>query len=131
MQKDQKVVDMKAGLSNRGGNDGRVSDDLQQVSCCSACQEQWDVLLILPCSHTMCTRCISAGASGKSTKSHRSAACTVMCPSCRHPVELPCWNWSSATSCLPKHPTMSPACVNTNVTKDPHHQVRNKAVRTK
>lgn len=123
---DQKVVDMKAGKSNREENGGRVIDCLQQISCCQSCQQKWDVLLMLPCSHTMCVQCISAGEAGKSSKSHLSAVCAVACPSCRHPVELPCWNWSSATSCLPKHPSVSRACVSKNInsTKDPHPQVR-------
>ncbi|XP_029700327.1 E3 ubiquitin-protein ligase TRIM17-like [Takifugu rubripes] len=121
MHKDPKVVEMTAGPSKREGNVWRVADYLQQVSCCPACQ-QWGVLLILPCSHTMCVRCISAGGAGKPTKSHRSAGCAVPCPGCLHPVELPCWDWSSAPSCLPKHPTVSPARVSPDVTKGPHHQ---------
>lgn len=124
--KDQKVVDMKAGKSNREENEGRVIDSLQQISCCQACRQERDILLILPCSHTMCVQCISAGEAGKPSKSQLSAVCAVVCPSCRHPVELPCWNWSSATSCLPRHPSVSRACVKktTNITKDPQQQVR-------
>lgn len=112
--------------SNREENEGRAIDSLQQMSCCQACQREWDVLLILPCSHTMCVQCVSAGEAGKPSKSRLSAVCAVGCPSCRHPVELPCWNWSSASSCLPKHPSARRACVkkNSNITKDPHQQVR-------
>lgn len=117
MHKDHKVVEMRAGLSKRQENVWGVSDDVQQVSCCPACQQQWGVLLILPCSHTLCVRCIEAG---NPTKWRRSAGCAVPCPGCRHPVELPCWNRSSALSCLPKHPTVGPA----DVTKGQHHQVR-------
>lgn len=124
MHKDHKVVEMTAGPSKREENVWRVADYLQQVSCCPACQQQRGVLLILPCSHTMCVPCISAGEAAKATKSHRSAGCSVPCPRCLHPVELPCGNRSSAPSCLPKHPTGSPACVNPDVTKGPHHQVR-------
>lgn len=125
-QEDQKVVDMKARKSNKEENEGRVIDCLQQISCCQACQQEWDVLLILPCSHAMCVQCISAGEAGKSSTSRLGAVCAVACPSCRHPVELPCWNWSSATSCLPKHPSVSRACVKkkTNITNEPCQQVR-------
>lgn len=121
-----KVVGMKAGKSNREDNEGRVPACVQHISCCQACQQDWDVLLILPCSHTMCVQCISAGEAGRSSKAHLRAVCAVACPSCRHPVELPCWNWSSATSCLPKHPSMSRACIrkNTDINRDPHQQVR-------
>lgn len=109
-------MEMTAGLSKRGGDVWRVADELQQESCCPSCQQQRGVLLILPCSHTMCVRCVSAGHAGERTEAHRRAGCAVPCPSCLHPVELPCWNWSSAPSCLPKHPTC-------DVTKGPHHQV--------
>lgn len=124
--KDQKVVDMKAGKPNREENEGTAIDSLQQISCCQACQQDWDNLLILPCSHTLCVQCISAGEAGTSSKSQLSAVCAVACPSCRHPVELPCWNWSSAASCLPKHPSVSRACVRktTNIPRDPQQQVR-------
>ncbi|XP_071328002.1 uncharacterized protein [Trachinotus anak] len=39
------------------------------------------------------------------------SVCSVLCPCCRHPVELPCLTWSAATSCLPEHPILSPAHV--------------------
>lgn len=109
--------------SNMEESEGRAVDRLQRISFCQACQQDWDVLLILPCSHTMCVLCISAGEAGKLNKSRLGAICAVACPSCRHLVELPCWDWSSATSCLPKQPSVS-FKKNTNITKDPHQQVR-------
>ncbi|XP_040901509.1 uncharacterized protein LOC121186779 [Toxotes jaculatrix] len=90
-------------------------DCFQPVSCCPACNQEYDVALILPCSHTMCGHCIAAGERTSSGQSFLRgvglSVCSVLCPCCRHPVELPCWTWSSATSCLPKHPTLSPTCV--------------------
>lgn len=124
--KDQRVVVMNAGKSNREENEGRVPDCLQQISCCQACQQERDVLLILPCSHTTCAQCISAGEAGKASRSHLGGVCAVACPRCRHHVELPCWDWSSATSCLPKHPAVSRASLkeNANVSTDLNQQVR-------
>lgn len=118
------MVDATAGLSKRENNVGRAADYLQQLSCCPACQQQRGALLILPCSHPLCARCISAAEAANASRRHRSAGCAVACPSCRHPVELPCWNWASAASCLPKHPAVSPAWVHPSATRDPHHQVR-------
>lgn len=117
-----KVVGMKGGKSNREENEGQVLACVQQISCCQVCQQGWDVLLILPCSHTMCVHCISAGEAGESSQAHLRAVCSVACPSCRRPVELPCWNWSSAASSLPKHPSVSRACVSRSI--NPHQQVR-------
>ncbi|KAK6296558.1 hypothetical protein J4Q44_G00327000 [Coregonus suidteri] len=90
----------------------------------------FDVALLLPCSHTLCGRCVGGGegagrcvlddegdgvchASRGGTRSahHRSNSapvCAVLCPCCRHPVELPCWEWASATYCLPLDPTLTP-----------------------
>ncbi|KAL1260336.1 hypothetical protein QQF64_008163 [Cirrhinus molitorella] len=31
----------------------------------------------------------------------------VLCPNCRHSVELPCFDWSSALTCLPFDPTVT------------------------
>ncbi|XP_035803394.2 uncharacterized protein LOC118470186 [Amphiprion ocellaris] len=87
----------------RGEDEGR--DCLQQFPCCPACNQDYDMALILPCSHTMCARCVAA-AEGTSSCGPRQSVCSVLCPCCRHRVELPCWAWSSATSCLPKHPTL-------------------------
>lgn len=105
--------DVEAGKSN--GEEDEEKDVLQQLSRCPACQQGCDIVLFLPCSHTMCGHCIAAGEGIRSGQSHRGSVgltvCSVLCPCCRHPVELPCWTWSSATSCLPKHPTLSPACV--------------------
>ncbi|AWO98528.1 Hypothetical protein SMAX5B_008451 [Scophthalmus maximus] len=94
---------------------GEDSDSLQPVARCPACNRDYDVALILPCSHTMCGHCVVHGERRSSDRSpHRGvglSACSVLCPCCQRHVELPCWAWSSATSCLPKHPTLSPARV--------------------
>ncbi|XP_043974995.1 uncharacterized protein LOC122832376 isoform X1 [Gambusia affinis] len=85
-------------------------DCLEDFSQCPACNNKYDVVLILPCSHTICGRCVAAE---EETGSHplchrdpRRSVCSVPCPCCRQPVELPCWTWSSASSCLPQHPTL-------------------------
>ncbi|XP_019950540.2 uncharacterized protein [Paralichthys olivaceus] len=97
------------------GEEDEEKDSFHPVSRCPACSQEYDVALILPCSHTMCGQCVAAGERTSSGQSlhHRVglSVCSVLCPSCRHPVELPCGTWSSATSCLPKHPTLSPARV--------------------
>lgn len=99
----------------RQEDEGKDIDCFLPVSCCPACNQEYDVALILPCSHIMCGHCIVAGERTSSDQSLlRSvglSVCSVLCPCCRHPVELPCWTWSSATSCLPKHPTLSPVHV--------------------
>ncbi|XP_031716856.1 uncharacterized protein LOC116390877 [Anarrhichthys ocellatus] len=86
-------------------------DCLQQLSLCPACNQGYDTVLFLPCSHTMCAHCIAAAEGTRSGQSRcrgvDPTVCSVPCPRCRHPVELPCWTWSSATSCLPKHATFS------------------------
>lgn len=92
----------------------KYADYLQHLSLCPACKKEYDVTLILPCSHTMCGHCLASGERKSSDQSHRrgvnKSVCSVLCPCCRHPVELPFWTWSSATSCLPNYPTRSPAC---------------------
>ena len=109
----RELKEVEAGKSNR--EDDEEKDVLQQLSCCPACQQVYDMVLFLPCSHTMCGHCIAAGEGIRSGHPHRGSVgltvCSVLCPCCRHPVELPCWTWSSATSCLPKHPALSPARV--------------------
>ncbi|XP_018539510.1 uncharacterized protein LOC108888156 [Lates calcarifer] len=99
----------------RQEDEGKDIDCFLPVSCCPACNQEYNVALILPCSHIMCGHCIAAGERTSSDQSLlRSvglSVCSVLCPCCRHPVELPCWTWSSATSCLPKHPTLSPVHV--------------------
>ncbi|KAE8295622.1 hypothetical protein D5F01_LYC06557 [Larimichthys crocea] len=80
---EENLLDVETRKSNR--EEKEEKDCLQQFSCCLACTQEYDIVLILPCSHTLC--------------------------GCRHTVELPCWTWSSATSCLPKHPTLTPASV--------------------
>lgn len=119
-------------MQEQGGQTRRKmrknSDSLEQFSCCQACKRESDALLILPCSHHMCVPCIEAEGT-RSSEPRRCRAslqvCSVLCPSCRHPVELPCWNWSSATSCLPKHPTLNPEChVREPASAEPLEQVR-------
>lgn len=93
-------------------------DCLQQFSQCPACKKEYNVALILPCAHNLCGHCVAAG-EGAVPRRHGSRSplqpvCSVLCPCCRHHVELPCWTWSSATSCLPKHPTLNSACDNTH-----------------
>lgn len=83
-----------------------------QSSRCPACNQECDALLILPCSHFMCHQCVAAeeGLQQRDSQRRRAASlppCAVWCPSCRHPVELPCWDWSSATSCLPARPRVN------------------------
>ncbi|KAM3875273.1 uncharacterized protein ACN63O_000329 [Diretmus argenteus] len=84
----------------------------RQSSRCPSCEHMYDIALILPCSHTLCGRCIVAGEGTRPAPSHsRGAAlpvCAVLCPCCRHLVELPCWDWASATRCLPHDPSLSP-----------------------
>ncbi len=113
--REQKLLDVGSGKSNREEDEEEDRDCLQQFSRCPACKQERDVVLILPCSHIMCGLCLAAGEGIRSGQlHHRGVArtvCSVLCPECRHPVELPCWNWSSATSCLPQHPTLCPACV--------------------
>lgn len=125
--REQGLLDVETGKSNREEEEEKVFDCSLQLSRCPACNQQYDVLLILPCSHTMCVHCMAAGEETRSSEPrHRSAGlpvCSVLCPSCRHPVELPCWNWSSASSCLPKHPTgLSPACVSRETASEDHLQ---------
>ncbi len=112
----QKLLDVEAGKPDREEDEGKDIDCLQLFSRCPSCNREYDIVLILPCSHTMCGQCVAAGEGISSGQPyHRSVGppiCSVPCKCCQHPVELPCWTWSSATSCLPKHPTLSPACVN-------------------
>lgn len=111
----QRLLDVQSDREEKG--EAKVTD----VSCCPACNQESNPLLILPCSHTMCAQCISAA--GKKLL----PVCSVLCTGCRHPVELPCWSWSSAASCLPKHP----ACISRQTGSTgasqahlPHVQVR-------
>lgn len=112
---EQKLLDVEAGKSNREEDEDKDIDCFQPLSRCPACNQEHDIVLILPCSHSMCGHCIPAGEGIRSGQSqHRTVGlpvCSALCPSCRHPVELPCWTWSSATSCLPKHPNLTPSCV--------------------
>ncbi|XP_035615565.1 uncharacterized protein LOC118373522 [Oncorhynchus keta] len=111
--------------------------DLAKSSLCPSCRRGFDVALLLPCSHTLCGRCVGGGegagrcgegagqcvldeegdgvshasCGGTHSAHHRSTStpvCAVLCPCCRHPVELPCWEWASATCCLPPDPTLTP-----------------------
>lgn len=113
---EQGLSDVEAGKSDREEDEEKDMDCLQQLSRCPSCNQVYDIVQILPCSHTMCGHCVAAGGGTSSGQPHHRSVCppicSVLCKCCRHPVELPCWTWSSATSCLPKHPTLSPACVN-------------------
>lgn len=124
--REQGLLDVETGKSNREEDEEKVIDCLEQFSRCPACNQEYDILLILPCSHRMCVHCTATGGRTGSSEPRRRGAglpvCSVLCPSCRHPVELPCWNWSSATSCLPKHPTLSPSCVSRETASEDHLQ---------
>ncbi|XP_047451018.1 uncharacterized protein LOC125014045 [Mugil cephalus] len=99
-------AELDAVRCQRGEDEDKDVDCSQQFPRCPACNRDCDVALMLPCSHTMCGRCVVAGEE-TSQLPHRveqQSACSVLCPCCRHPVELPCWRWSSATFCLPKYP---------------------------
>lgn len=78
------------------------SEDDVSLFRCVSCEQGRDVALLLPCSHTLCGRCVAAG-----VQTTRGAAptCALLCSFCRHLVELPCWDWASATACLPRDPT--------------------------
>ncbi|KAM7399752.1 hypothetical protein PAMP_018998 [Pampus punctatissimus] len=106
---------LDVGKSDRDEDKVKDIDCLLQFTICPACNQEYDVTLILPCSHTMCVHCVAAGGGTRSGQCLRRGAnppvCSVLCPCCRHDVELPCQTWSSATSCLPKHPTLRSACV--------------------
>ncbi|KAI9529015.1 hypothetical protein NQZ68_015782 [Dissostichus eleginoides] len=97
-----------AGPSNGEEEEQKDEDFLQILSRCPACKQSGDFLLLLPCSHPMCAPCISAEGGRPSPPPHPGEV-SLLCPVCRLPVELPCWNWSDATSCLPKHPIMNTA----------------------
>lgn len=83
--------------------------------CCASCRRVFDVALILPCSHTLCAGCLAEGAGPglgvgvvRGVASASRPICTVLCSNCRHSVELPCFDWSSALTCLPFDPTVTP-----------------------
>lgn len=120
--------------TEREEDEEKDTDCFQPTSHCPACNRQYDVALILPCSHTMCRHCVAAGErtdSGRCVvRSAGLSVCSVLCPRCRLPVELPCWTWSAAVSCLPEHPTLSPAHVSTEAEikmrqREGYLQVRN------
>ncbi|XP_073718937.1 ret finger protein-like 4A-like protein 1 [Misgurnus anguillicaudatus] len=78
-------------------------------SVCPLCRRSFDVALMLPCSHTLCGRCLTGGARLGGVRGVSSASrpiCAVLCSNCRHSVELPCFEWSSALTCLPFDPTV-------------------------
>ncbi|XP_078812658.1 uncharacterized protein LOC105355490 isoform X2 [Oryzias latipes] len=53
------------------------------------------------------TRCVAAGGpTGSCCREALLSVCSILCPCCRRYVELPCWSWGCATSCLPKHPSI-------------------------
>lgn len=75
---------------------------MQHPAICPACGQECETPLILPCSHSMCSRCVAAGG----PMAPPLSVCSLLCPCCGRHVELPCWSWGAATSCLPKHPSM-------------------------
>lgn len=93
-------------------------DDLTSSSC-QLCGHVFDILLLLPCAHTLCGRCLTEKARlDKHGSALRTASqvshmiCAVLCPRCCHGVELPCSDWSTATASLPLNPTVTfdPGC---------------------
>lgn len=99
----------------RNEDEEQDRDCFEPVSRCPACNRGYDVALILPCSHTMCRDCVAAGdkrgspAGRPVTRGVDLPVPSVPCPRCRRAVELPCRTWWAAASCLPTHPTLSPA----------------------
>ncbi|KAA0701659.1 hypothetical protein E1301_Tti020955 [Triplophysa tibetana] len=93
--------------------EARNTED-ETSSICPLCRHGFDVPLMLPCSHTLCGRCLTGGArldrfkgGVKGASSASCSICAVLCPNCRHGVELPCFEWSSAVTCLPFDPTVT------------------------
>lgn len=125
----RELLDVRTENSSSNEGQEKGFGGWEEFSRCPACSQEIDVLLILPCSHLMCHQCVAVGDGLKSSASCRRSAglpvCAVWCPSCRHPVELPCWNWSSAASCLPTYHILSPVQLNTETAhKDHLQQVR-------
>ncbi|XP_043086375.1 cardiomyopathy-associated protein 5-like [Puntigrus tetrazona] len=82
-----------------------VTDEDPRI--CPSCAHGFDLPLILPCSHTLCGRCLTGGAGPGRRGGGASSHPVVLCPNCRHGVELPCFDWSSALTCLPFDPTVT------------------------
>ncbi|KAL0973359.1 hypothetical protein UPYG_G00202430 [Umbra pygmaea] len=87
---------------------------------CPSCMRAFNIALLLPCSHTLCGRCVAGGENichgprGATGSAHQRASpstCEVLCPCCHHSVDLPCWDWASATCCLPPNPTLTPGWI--------------------
>ncbi|XP_035239770.1 RING finger protein 39-like [Anguilla anguilla] len=109
-------------------------DVLEEPSSCPSCGREFDVPLLLPCSHTLCGSCVEAAAGGSSGAPSSGApssstapgqaagapVCALPCPCCHLPVELPCWDWASATRCLPLNPTLArrPGAIETEEDQD-------------
>ncbi|XP_028319616.1 probable E3 ubiquitin-protein ligase MID2 [Gouania willdenowi] len=76
----------------------------------------------------MCVHCIDAaketGLRGRLCSKWPPSSCCVLCPCCQHPVELPCWKWSSATACLPHYPTLRFDCVRKDQGSAPKDQLQ-------
>ncbi|TSK67156.1 putative E3 ubiquitin-protein ligase MID2 [Bagarius yarrelli] len=99
--------------------EAKEEEDGITSSSCPLCGRVFDLPLLLPCGHTLCGRCLTGKAM---LDKHRSvlptvsrascSVCAVLCPRCCHGVELPCFDWSTATSCLPIDPTVTfdPGC---------------------
>ncbi|XP_072547527.1 uncharacterized protein [Salminus brasiliensis] len=88
-------------------------DDINS-SLCPLCGRGFDMPLLLPCSHTLCGRCLTEGARldkrrpvARGVPNAFRPICAVLCPCCCHGVELPCFDWTSATRCLPIDPTVA------------------------
>ncbi|KAI1893861.1 hypothetical protein AGOR_G00128020 [Albula goreensis] len=83
---------------------------LEEPSSCPSCGRDFDVPLLLPCSHTLCGGCVEAVArssGGPEQPTIGPRICALPCPRCRLSVELPCWEWDSATRCLPLNPAVT------------------------
>lgn len=122
-----RLPDARSEDSNRTEEKEKGSECWEQSSRCPACSQECVTLLILPCSHFMCRQCVASEGVLQPSECHRLRAaslppCAVWCPSCRHPVELPCWDWSSAASCLPACPALDPACGNKEAAQGGHLQ---------
>ncbi|KAJ8367847.1 hypothetical protein SKAU_G00078750 [Synaphobranchus kaupii] len=82
-------------------------DVFEEPSSCPSCGRDFDVPLLLPCSHTVCGSCVEAAAGSSRDPAPAAPICALPCPCCRLLVELPCWEWAAATRCLPLNPALA------------------------